>query len=41
MGGVSRMLPFVVAGGILLGLAFLLDSGITGGNLGVTRNISR
>ncbi len=41
MGGVSRMLPFVVAGGILLGLAFLLDSGVTGGNLGVTRNISR
>ncbi len=41
MGGVSRMLPFVVAGGILIGLAFLLDSGITGGNLGVTRNISR
>ncbi|TCG10982.1 PTS fructose transporter subunit IIABC [Mycoplasma marinum] len=41
MGGVSRMLPFVVAGGILIGLAFLLDSGVVGGNLGVTRNISR
>ena len=41
MGGVSRMLPFVIAGGILIGFAFLLDSGITGGNLGVTHDISR
>ena len=41
MGGVSRMLPFIVAGGIILGLGFLFDSGVTGGNFGVTRNISR
>lgn len=40
MGGVSKMLPFVVAGGIILGLAFLFDSGVTGGNLGVTRDFS-
>lgn len=38
MGGVSRMLPFVVAGGILLGIAFLIDSGNSGGNLGATRH---
>lgn len=41
MGGVSRMLPFVVAGGFFLGLAFLLDLGVTGGHLGVTRGVSR
>lgn len=37
LGGVSRMLPFVVAGGIILGLGFLIDSllGASGGNLGV------
>lgn len=30
MAGVSRMLPFIVAGGIILGLGFLLDSGTDG-----------
>ncbi len=34
------MLPFVVAGGIILGIGFLLDSGNTGGNFGVTRDIA-
>lgn len=38
LGGVSRMLPFVVAGGIILGIGFLLDSGNNGGNFGVTRS---
>lgn len=38
MGGVSRMLPFVVAGGIILGIAFLIDTGNSGGLLGVTRH---
>jgi len=37
LGGVSRMLPFVVAGGIILGIGFLIDSGNSGGNFGVTR----
>lgn len=32
MAGVSRMLPFIVAGGIILGIGFLLDSGIDGNN---------
>ena len=41
MGGVSRMLPFVVAGGIILGIGFLLDIGNSGGSLGVTRDIAR
>ncbi len=40
LGGVSRMLPFVVAGGIILGIGFLLDSGKTGKNFGVTRDVS-
>lgn len=40
LGGVSRMLPFVVAGGIILGIGFLLDSGNIGGNFGVTRDIA-
>ncbi|ATZ18537.1 PTS system, fructose-specific IIABC component [Williamsoniiplasma somnilux] len=42
LGGVSRMLPFVVAGGIILGLGFLIDSltGTTGGNLGVTNEFA-
>ncbi|UNF62487.1 PTS transporter subunit EIIC [Spiroplasma poulsonii] len=34
------MLPFVVAGGIILGIGFLLDSGNTGGNFGITRDIA-
>lgn len=38
MGGVSKMLPFIIAGGILLGIGFLIDTGNTGGNLGVTRD---
>lgn len=41
MGGVSRMLPFVVAGGILLGIAFLIDSGNSGGALGSTRDAAK
>ncbi|WFQ89863.1 PTS fructose transporter subunit IIABC [Mycoplasma feriruminatoris] len=32
LGGVSRMLPFVVAGGIVLGIAFLLDFILGNGN---------
>ncbi|WP_338954975.1 fructose-specific PTS transporter subunit EIIC [Spiroplasma endosymbiont of Polydrusus cervinus] len=40
LGGVSRMLPFVVAGGIILGIGFLLDSGNSGGNFGVTRDVA-
>lgn len=40
LGGVSRMLPFVVAGGIILGIGFLLDSGNSGGDFGVTRPIA-
>lgn len=40
MAGVSRMLPFVVAGGIIMGIAFLLDAGITGNDLGSTREVS-
>lgn len=32
LAGVSRMLPFVVAGGIILGLAFLIDFIAAGGN---------
>lgn len=32
LAGVSRMLPFVVAGGIVLGLAFLIDFIAAGGN---------
>lgn len=38
LGGVSRMLPFVVAGGIILGIGFLIDfiagNGEAGGNFG-------
>lgn len=38
LGGVSRMLPFVVAGGIVLGIGFLIDfiagNGNTGGDFG-------
>ncbi|WP_339022585.1 fructose-specific PTS transporter subunit EIIC [Spiroplasma endosymbiont of Crioceris asparagi] len=38
LGGISRMLPFVVAGGILLGIAFLIDfaagNSDAGGNFG-------
>ncbi|WP_368486078.1 fructose-specific PTS transporter subunit EIIC [Spiroplasma sp. DGKH1] len=41
LGGVSRMLPFVVAGGIILGIGFLLDSGYTGGAFGTNRPIAR
>lgn len=41
MGGVSKMLPFIVAGGIILGIAFLLDSGNSGNSLGVTRDVAR
>lgn len=37
LAGVSRMLPFVVAGGIILGIGFLIDSGNSGGDFGVTR----
>lgn len=40
LAGVSRMLPFVVAGGIILGIGFLLDSGNSGGNFGVTRPVA-
>ncbi|MGL5268296.1 MAG: fructose-specific PTS transporter subunit EIIC [Spiroplasma sp.] len=40
LAGVSRMLPFVVAGGIILGIGFLLDSGNSGGEFGVTRPIA-
>ena len=40
MGGVSKMLPFIVAGGIILGIGFLLDTGNSGGTLGVTRDIA-
>ncbi|ALA97290.1 fructose-specific PTS system IIABC component [Spiroplasma kunkelii CR2-3x] len=40
LGGVSRMLPFVVAGGIILGIGFLLDSGKTGKDFGVTRDVA-
>lgn len=32
LAGVSRMLPFVVAGGIIMGLAFLIDFIASGGN---------
>lgn len=38
MTGVSRMLPFVVAGGIILGIGFLLDSGNSGNNFGTIRS---
>ncbi|MCR8612874.1 MAG: fructose-specific PTS transporter subunit EIIC [Mycoplasma sp.] len=41
MGGVSRMLPFIIAGGILLGIGFLIDTGNSGGTLGVTRGLAR
>ncbi|AGR42070.1 PTS fructose transporter subunit IIABC [Spiroplasma diminutum] len=38
LGGISRMLPFVVAGGIILGIAFLIDfaagNGEAGGDFG-------
>ncbi|AUB31489.1 PTS fructose transporter subunit IIABC [Spiroplasma floricola] len=38
LGGISRMLPFVVAGGIILGIAFLIEfaagNGDAGGNFG-------
>lgn len=37
LGGVSRMLPFVVAGGIILGIGFLIDSGNSGGDFGTIR----
>lgn len=40
LAGVSRMLPFVVAGGIILGIGFLLDIGNSGGDLGVTRPVA-
>ncbi|MDQ7982892.1 MAG: fructose-specific PTS transporter subunit EIIC [Spiroplasma sp.] len=40
LGGVSRMLPFVVAGGIILGIGFLLDTGNSGGDFGVTRSVA-
>ncbi|MBE4704272.1 fructose-specific PTS transporter subunit EIIC [Spiroplasma platyhelix] len=40
LAGVSRMLPFVVAGGIILGIGFLLDSGNSGGDFGVTRGVA-
>lgn len=42
LGGVSRMLPFVIAGGIVLGLGFLIDSftGASGGSLGVTNEFA-
>ncbi|PQP78357.1 PTS fructose transporter subunit IIABC [Spiroplasma sp. ChiS] len=40
LGGVSRMLPFVVAGGIILGIGFLLDSGKTGKDFGVTSDVA-
>lgn len=40
LGGVSRMLPFVVAGGIILGIGFLLDSGNSGNYFGVTRDFA-
>ncbi len=40
LGGVSRMLPFVVAGGIILGIGFLLDSGKTGKDFGATRDVA-
>ncbi|PPE04141.1 PTS fructose transporter subunit IIABC [Williamsoniiplasma lucivorax] len=39
LGGISRMLPFVVAGGIILGIGFLIDfaigNGSSGGDFGV------
>ncbi|WP_338985652.1 fructose-specific PTS transporter subunit EIIC [Spiroplasma endosymbiont of Diplazon laetatorius] len=34
LGGISRMLPFVVAGGIILGIAFLIDFAAGNGNAG-------
>lgn len=40
LAGVSRMLPFVVAGGIILGIGFLLDTGNSGGDFGVTRPVA-
>lgn len=40
LAGVSRMLPFVVAGGIILGIGFLLDSGNSGGDFGTTRQVA-
>ncbi|WP_211231569.1 hypothetical protein [Spiroplasma mirum] len=38
---VSRMLPFVVTGGIILGIVFLLDSGYTGSDFGTKCPIAR
>ncbi|GFR75227.1 pTS system, fructose-specific IIABC component [Elysia marginata] len=35
------MLPFIVAGGIILGIGFLIDLGNSGGALGVTRDAAR
>ncbi|AME11005.1 phosphoenolpyruvate-dependent sugar phosphotransferase system, EIIA 2 [Mycoplasma mycoides subsp. mycoides] len=44
LGGVSRMLPFVVAGGIILGIAFLLDfitgNGNAKGDFGTVNKVS-
>ncbi|AKU79612.1 PTS fructose transporter subunit IIABC [Spiroplasma turonicum] len=44
LGGLSRMLPFVVAGGIILGIAFLIDfaagNGDAKGNFGVTSPVA-
>ncbi|WP_342268843.1 fructose-specific PTS transporter subunit EIIC [Spiroplasma endosymbiont of Aspidapion aeneum] len=41
LAGVSRMLPFVVGGGIILGIAFLCDMGTTGdGTFGTHRQVS-
>jgi len=42
LAGVSKMLPFVVAGGIILGIGFLFDLGTTGnGTFGTHREIAR
>ncbi len=41
LGGVLWMLPFVVAGGIILGIVLLLDSGKTGRDFGVANIITQ
>ncbi|AVN64241.1 MULTISPECIES: PTS fructose transporter subunit IIABC [Mesoplasma] len=44
LAGVSRMLPFVVAGGIILGIGFLIDfaagNGDAGGNFGTVNEVA-
>lgn len=40
MAGVSRMLPFVIAGGIIMGISFLLDAGIKQKDMGSSGEVA-